>query len=248
MAKLAIIGGTGLTQLDGLKILRRETVSTRWGEPSAPLLVGELGDCEVVFLARHGERHEVPPHRVNYRANLQALHDLGVEQVIAVAAVGGIDAELAPGAIVIPDQLIDYTWGREHTFFDGAPEPVEHIDFTDPYCEALRLELLGVAERCGIGVVDGGVYGATQGPRLETAAEIDRMRRDGCSLVGMTGMPETALARELGLCYACCAVVANRAAGCGDAVISMDEIRRTLDSAMAVVRRLLTEFVKSNIE
>ncbi len=248
MTKFAIIGGTGLTQMAGLNIVRREPVVTPWGEPSSPLLVGELAGTEVVFLPRHGEHHTLPPHRVNYRANLHALHQAGVEQVIAVAAVGGISDDMTPGVIAIPDQIIDYTWGREHTFFDTHPSPVTHIDFTDPYCEDLRLELLGVSEKCGVAVFDGGVYGATQGPRLETAAEIDRMHRDGCTLVGMTGMPEAALARELGLCYACCAVVANRAAGCGDGgEISMAEIESTLDIAMAGVGTLLGEFF-TNIE
>jgi len=189
-----------------------------------------------------------PPHRVNYRANLFALHEAGVEDIIAVAAVGGIHEDMAPGVIALPDQVIDYTWGRKQTFFDDNLDHVTHIDFTNPYCETLRSRLLDAAEACGVAVADGGVYGATQGPRLETAAEIDRMQRDGCTLVGMTGMPEASLARELELCYASCAVVANQAAGRGDAEISMTEIEATLDMAMKQVRALLSRFIEEEYE
>ncbi len=219
-------------------------METPYGAPSSPLSYGQIDGNDVVFLARHGKDHTIPPHRVNYRANLFALHGAGVDQVVAVAAVGGIHADMLPGVIALPDQVIDYTWGREHTFFDGGPEPVTHIDFTDPYCETLRRRLLNVAESCAMDVIDGGVYGATQGPRLETAAEIERMQRDGCTLVGMTGMPEAVLARELGICYASCSVVANRAAGLGEGEIHMDEIQATLDSAMKKVEVLLDNWLR----
>ena len=246
MATLGIIGGTGLTQLEGLTITRSEAVKTPYGKPSAPLVHGRINAVDVVFLARHGQEHSIPPHRVNYRANLFALREAGVEDIIAVAAVGGIRDDMAPGVIAMPEQIVDYTWGRKHTYFEDDLDPVTHIDFTAPYCETLRRRLLTAAQACHITVIDGGVYGATQGPRLETAAEIDRMQRDGCTLVGMTGMPEAALARELGLCYASCAVVANRAAGRGDGEISMEDIESTLHKAMGQVGVLLAGFMKIN--
>ena len=204
---LAIIGGSGLSSLAMLESVRREIVRTPYGEPSSPVSLGRLKGCEVAFLARHGHGHTIAPHEINYRANLWALKKQGVEGVVSVAAVGGIPAELAPGAIVVPHQIIDYTWGRKHTYFEGDA-PVTHIDFTHPYSETLRQSVLAAARRCNEPVHDGGVYAATQGPRLETAAEIDRLERDGATLVGMTGMPEAALARELGLPYAAVAVIA----------------------------------------
>jgi len=239
MADLAIIGGTGLTTLKNLEISRREVMRTPYGEPSGPLVTGTLCGQEVVFLARHGHGHTIPPHMVNYRANIWALHEIGVRNVIAVASVGGIRADLEPGHLAFPDQIIDYTWSRHNTYFETDLQQVVHIDFTEPYCEALRGLLIEAARDSGIEAVAGGVYGATQGPRLETAAEIDRMERDGCDMVGMTGMPEAALARELGLCYATCAVVANRAAGRGDGPIRMENIERNLEQGMDRVRRLM---------
>lgn len=241
MAALGIIGGTGLDRLETLTDRREERVSTPYGEPSGPLIRGRIGGHEVVFLARHGCEHSVPPHRINYRANLWALHAAGVESVVAVAAVGGIADEPAPGGLAVPDQIIDYTHGRTMTFFDGDGAPVEHIDFTFPYSHTLRCRILDAAHSSGVAAVDRGCYGATQGPRLETAAEIRRLERDGCTLVGMTGMPEAALARELKLEYACCAVVANHAAGKGDGTISLDEIRGHLEAGMGDVRRLLEQ-------
>ncbi|HHJ13093.1 MAG TPA: S-methyl-5'-thioinosine phosphorylase [Gammaproteobacteria bacterium] len=239
--RLGIIGGSGMDRLEGLELLRREPCDTRWGKPSSPLLFGRLRGADLVFLARHGLAHDIPPHAINYRANIQALADAGVHEVVAVAAVGGIGPGMEAGTLVVPDQLIDYTWGRAHSFFDG-PEVV-HIDFTYPYTESLRQRLLMAGQQAGLAVHDGGVYGATQGPRLETAAEIARMARDGCTLVGMTGMPEAALAREAGLAYATLAVVANRAAGLDDAGIRMEEIYAILETAMGDVRKLLKLFM-----
>jgi len=241
---LAIIGGTGLYELEGVQEIREESVVTPWGPPSGPLLIGRMGDQALVFLPRHGVRHSIAPHEINYRANLWALRDAGVRSIVAVGAVGAIADTPAEGGIAIPDQLIDYTWGRAATFFEGPESPVEHIDFTQPYTGALRERLLAAASRAGEEVVNGGCYGATQGPRLETAAEIRRMERDGCTLVGMTGMPEAALAREIGLEYACCAVVANRAAGKGEAdAVSLDDIHRNLDTGMARVRAILASML-----
>lgn len=239
MKVLAIVGGTGLDQLESLEDRREQSMVTPWGPPSGPLVFGRIDHAPLVFLARHGHEHSIPPHEVNYRANLWALRESGVEAVIGVAAVGGIMDCPAPGGIAVPDQLIDYTHGRAVTYFEGPDAPVEHIDFTHPYSEDLRQALLAAAGRADVAIHDGGCYGATQGPRLETAAEIRRMERDGCTLVGMTGMPEAALARELGLRYACCAVVANHAAGNGEEPISLESIKRNLEHGMADVRALL---------
>lgn len=237
---LAVVGGSGLYELECLHELREESVVTPWGPPSGPLVLGRVGDEAVVFLARHGIRHTIAPHEINYRANLWALRDAGVRRVIAVAAVGGITSVPAVGGLAVPDQLVDYTWGRPNTFFEGPDAPVEHIDFTKPYSESLRQQLLAAGASAELDVHAGGCYAATQGPRLETAAEIDRLERDGCTLVGMTGMPEAALARELGLDYACLAVVANRAAGRGEAgALNGDTIHEQLASGMVGVRRLL---------
>lgn len=240
----AIIGGTGLDSLQGLQIEDQIRIDTPFGETSGPLSYGTLFDVPVMFLSRHGEQHSIPPHRVNYRANIHALHQVGISNVIAVAAVGGIRAGYEPGQLMIPDQLIDYTYGRSQTYFDDLSTPVTHIDFTRPYCESLRETLIRGAAEAALAIVPQGVYGVTQGPRLETAAEIDRLERDGCDIVGMTGMPEAALARELEMCYACCAVCANRAAGRGAAIITMAEIQRTLTEGMARVRRLLEATVR----
>ena len=239
MLDLAIIGGTGLTTLKNLQITRREVKRTPYGEPSAPLLIGDLCGKEIAFLPRHGHGHTIPPHMVNYQANIWAIHEMGIKNIVAVAAVGGIEESLTAGQLVFPDQIIDYTWSRQHTYFEQELLEVTHIDFTEPYCEKLRRVLIAASRKLKLNACEKGVYGATQGPRLETAAEIDRMERDGCSIVGMTGMPEAALARELDLCYACCAVVANRAAGRGDGRITMQEIEETLAAAMSQVRLLL---------
>lgn len=235
---IAIIGGTGMTALDGLEIVRREAVYTPYGEPSGPLVFGCLHDRDICFLPRHGHGHSIPPHKVNYRANIWALDSVGINQVIAINAVGGIAKNTPPGCIVIPDQIIDYSYGREHTFSDGAHKRVEHVDFTIPYSEELRLELIKAAKKSNVTVVDSGVYATTQGPRLESAAEINRLEKDGCSVVGMTGMPETALAREAGLDYCCCAVVVNWAAGRGAVDIHTD-IEKYLSEGMRSVRLIL---------
>ena len=245
MSKIAIIGGTGLTSLEGLRVIRRQVVKTPYGPMSAPLVFGEYNGREVVFLARHGHGHTIPPHQVNYRANIWALKHIEASQVIAVASVGAIHPAMEPEHLVIPHQLIDYTYDRAHTFFESNLEYVTHVDFTHPYCPSLREKLLQAAQQCsGFTVHDGGVYGATQGPRLETAAEIDRMDRDGCDLVGMTGMPEAVLARELNLCYAACAVVANKAAGRGPETLTLHDIKICLEQGMVHVRQLLSAAIK----
>ncbi|MDN5849061.1 MAG: S-methyl-5'-thioinosine phosphorylase [Nitrococcus sp.] len=241
---LAIIGGTGLTSLNGLEIERREMVHTPYGEPSGPITHGVLDGKPIMFLARHGSGHTIPPHRINYRANIWSLKHLKANCVLAVAAVGGIAEGMAPGRLAFPNQIIDYTGGRDHTFFGENLAQVVHIDFTQPYDRALRSLLIESARAAGIEAVDRGTYGATQGPRLETAAEIRRMARDGCAMVGMTGMPEAALARELELPYATCAVVVNWGAGLhGQSEVAMTQIESMLRTGMGQVRRLLTELI-----
>lgn len=241
---LAILGGSGLTKLATLAVEQREIVRTPYGEPSAPLVFGQIAGQDVVFLARHGHGHTIPPHRVNYRANLSALRSRGAHAVIAVASVGGIRGH-RPGELVLPHQLIDYTYDRQHTYFDGGDMKVVHADFTHPYTPGLRATCLAAAKQAGITVGDGGVYAAVQGPRLETAAEIDRLDRDGATMVGMTGMPEAALARELELPYAAICVIVNHAAGRGDSAqaISMEALVRTLEAGMDKVRALLDHLV-----
>ena len=236
---VGIIGGTGLTSLSDLTIAGEEQVTTAWGAPSSSLLRGRLGQQAVIFLARHGNPHRIPPHEVNYRANLQALHDAGVRTVVGVNAVGGIHPQMGPAHVVIPDQLIDYTWGRASTFFEGALEQVTHIDFTWPYDQDARKLLISTAGKAGVPFSDFGVYGATQGPRLETAAEIRRMERDGCDIVGMTGMPEAVLAAELGMRYVSLGLVVNWAAGKSDHVITMAEIEEAIEQGMSGVKQIL---------
>tara|TARA_R110002110_G_scaffold83325_2_gene216306 strand:- start:5594 stop:6376 length:783 start_codon:yes stop_codon:yes gene_type:complete len=236
---VGIIGGTGLTTLTGLEITGTQTMQTPWGAPSSELTQGLLDGQPVVFLARHGNPHRIPPHEVNYRANLMALYDAGVRTVIGVNAVGGIHPDMGPACVVIPEQIIDYTWGRAGTFFEGDLEKVTHIDFTWPYDQNARDILMQAATTHDVAFAGFGVYGATQGPRLETAAEIRRMERDGCDLVGMTGMPEAALAAELGMRYVCLGLVVNRAAGKSDHIITMEEIEAAIEQGMSGVRRIL---------
>jgi 5'-methylthioadenosine phosphorylase len=245
---LGIIGGTGLTQLANLEITHRQVARTPYGEPSGALTFGRICGQDVVFLARHGYGHTIPPHGVNYRANLWALKDHGVDRVVSVATVGGIHPDLIPGTLVIPDQIIDYTHGRAATYFVESDKPVTHLDFTFPYCDAMRAALLQAALKAGISLRDGGVYGAAQGPRLETAAEINRMERDGADMVGMTGMPEAYLARELELCYAAVGAVVNYAAGRGLSAdgIQMEEIQSVLGEVMLQVRHLLEQLVTND--
>ena len=242
---LAIIGGSGLTQLSNLDVTRRLALRTPYGEPSSALTFGRIAGADMVFLARHGYGHTIPPHAVNYRANIWALREQKVEGVVSVASVGGIRADMRPGAIAVPHQIIDYTWGRKNTFFEGGEQAVTHIDFTEPYSAQLRGRILDAARACGEAIVEDGVYAANQGPRLETAAEVDRLERDGADLVGMTGMPEAALAREAGLDYATIAVVANFAAGRGDSLhgVRMEDIEQVLQQALARVRRIIEKLV-----
>lgn len=242
---IAIIGGSGLTSLDGLEITNREVVRTPWGEPSGPITHGTFGGQKVAFLARHGSGHRIPPHKVNYRSNIWALKQIGIERVVAVAAVGGIHPAFAPATIAIPDQIVDYTWSRGHTFFEDDLAEVVHVDFAEPYCPALRSALIRAAAEAKVDALDWGTYAVTQGPRFESAAEIDKLERDGCHMVGMTGMPEASLAREAGLRYAHCTVVSNAAAGRGDVAITMADIRTNLETGMRATRDLLESFLRA---
>jgi 5'-methylthioinosine phosphorylase len=239
---LAIIGGTGLDALADLQDARTQAIDTPYGAPAPVVHHGGLAGHDVLFLARHGDTHGTPPHRINYRANIRALQSLGATEVIAVAAVGGIRGH-PPGSLALPDQLIDYTSGRAATFFDGDNSPVTHVDFTRPYSLTLRDACHAAAKRAGIALHDGGIYAAVNGPRLETAAEIDRMDRDGATMVGMTGMPEAILAREAGLAYAVVALSVNHAAGRGDSAdaISQPAFERVLQAGMQQVRALLRQ-------
>lgn len=238
---LAIIGGSGLTQLANLDVVRREIMRTPYGDPSGAITFGTIRGEQVAFLARHGYGHTIPPHKVNYRANIWALAQHDVKYILGVASVGGIRSDLKPGTLAVPDQIIDYTYGREFTYFNGTDRSVVHVDFTEPYCEALRKRLFEAAREAAEPVIDGGTYAATQGPRLESAAEITRLERDGAHMVGMTGMPEAALARELGLCYAHVAIIVNYAAGRGDSVhgIKLADINAIAAEALSRVHRII---------
>jgi 5'-methylthioinosine phosphorylase len=241
---LAIIGGTGIAELEGLEVLREHHLQTPFGEPSRAIQEGRLGGTTLFFLQRHGSPGAIPPHRINYRANLWALKKLDVDGIVAINAVGGITDSMRPGRLLIPHQVIDYTWGREHSFDDGHNGELLHIDFTEPYEPSLRMALLAAAARAGIPHEAAGVHGITQGPRLETSAEIARMARDGCDVVGMTGMPEASLARELDLPYAAICMVVNPAAGLGDLPLTIAMMRETLLREAAVVRQLISELLR----
>jgi 5'-methylthioinosine phosphorylase len=241
---LAIIGGSGLSRMEGLSIERREMVKTPFGAPSCPLSFGTLGKAPVVYLARHGSAQRIPPHRINYCANLWALKSVGVTHILATSAVGGIVAECTPGTVVIPDQLIDYTQGRESSFSDASAENWHHVDFSQPYDDSLRQSLIKGASSSGAkACIDTGCYAAMQGPRFETAAEVRRLAAEGNTIVGMTGMPEAVLARELDIAYACCAVVVNRAAGLDGAQLDLENIKASTASGMLTVSEALTAAV-----
>lgn len=245
MGSYAIIGGTGLTQLEGLDIVDAQFIDTPYGEPSANIMRGRYAGQDVLFLARHGHPHRIPPHQVNYRANLWALRHAGADKIIAVNAVGGISSAMQTGHFCIPDQIIDYTSGREHTFYAGDLDHVTHVDFSYPYDQTLRLKLIKAVSSLGFSCTNQGVYGCTQGPRLETVAEVTRMERDGCDIVGMTGMPETVLARELGLAYASLALVVNPAAGKAQGVITMSQIEQAVVEGMAKVKQILSDLLSA---
>lgn len=244
MSILGIIGGSGLSSLEGLEITKQKMQQTPYGQASAPLTFGELSEREIIFLPRHGNPHTIPPHKVNYRANLWALKENNVEQIIAINAVGGISGQMYPNRIVLPDQIIDYTFGRIHTFFEEGLNEVVHVDFSFPYSEDLRQKLILAANKSDINIYPNGCYGATQGPRLESAAEIAKLERDGCDLVGMTGMPEAALARELEIDYVSICMVVNWAAGKSEDIITMETIESNLEQSTEKISKLLHTYLK----
>lgn len=246
----AVLGGSGLSQLPGFEVVKRKVQRTPYGEPSGALTIGLLAGHEIAFLARHGYGHTIAPHQINYRANLWALSQLEIDGILSVASVGGIRPDLLPGQLMVPDQILDYTHGREATFFEGDNQAVQHIDFTWPYDQALRAALCLAAEAIGEQVVQGGCYACTQGPRLETAAEVKRLARDGADIVGMTGMPEAALARELNIPYAHLALVVNQAAGVGESAqeISHAQISKTVNEGMGRVMSIIKSMVQLHDE
>ena len=218
-------------------------VETAYGLPSAPVHRLNFGDRQVLSIARHGEGHSLQPHIINYRANVVALKILGADAIIGLNTVGAISSLRRPGQIGVPDQLLDYTWGREQTIYDGRRGIVNHIDFTLPFSADVRDGILSAAASAGVDCYDGGVYATTQGPRLETAAEIDRLERDGADYVGMTAMPEAAIAREVGLDYACIAMVVNQAAGRGDIPIH-DDVEASTSAARDATMSTLQAFFR----
>ncbi|GJL81939.1 MAG: S-methyl-5'-thioinosine phosphorylase [marine bacterium B5-7] len=241
---LAIIGGSGAYDLSILDVCNKRVIRTPYGSPSDPVITGVMGGGEVLFLPRHGLSHKIPPHAINFRANIWALQECSATEIIALNAVGAINSRLVPPDLALPDQVLDYTWGRKHTFFDGNSGIVRHIDFTNPYSVDLRARIEDAATSLGLDCFTNCIYAATQGPRLESAAEINRLERDGADIVGMTGMPEAALARELGIPYASLCVVANMAAGRGEGEITLEEIERNLvggiDNAFRVIEKSVT--------
>jgi 5'-methylthioinosine phosphorylase len=239
MTRLAVIIGSGSEFFTEFRLKDLIELDTPYGAPSAPLSVVSTGKAELVLLPRHGSEHQLAPHKINYRSNIWALSKYGINYIVSVAAVGGITEGYDSGCLVVPDQIIDYTWGRSHTFFESPATEIRHVDFTEPYSEQLRRSILNAGEASGETLIDVGVYGVTQGPRLETAAEINRMEKDGCNIVGMTGMPEASLARELDLAYACCALIVNPAAGRSSGPIELETINQILASRMTDIAKLL---------
>ncbi|HEX7081915.1 MAG TPA: S-methyl-5'-thioinosine phosphorylase [Gammaproteobacteria bacterium] len=239
---LGLVVGSGLPAL-GLDVVARSQSHTPYGPPSSALLTVEIGGRRVLCVARHGEEHSIAPHEVNYRANLWALYQHGVRRCVAVNVVGTIARDFHPGDVAVPEQLIDYTWGRESTY-GSAERGVVHAEFAQPIDVDLAARIAAAAEACGQRVVRGGVYGVTQGPRLETIAEIERLARDGCTMVGMTAMPEAVLARELGMNYAICALGINYAAGRDPSGAPIhDQIERNLSEGMRRIAAVLARLV-----
>jgi len=239
----AIIVGSGFHEFAASSAIH--SVETRYGKPSAPLQTVTFGDEQVLVLARHGSAHTLPPHAINYRANIAALKSAGATAIVALNTVGAVTDRCEPGGLAVPLQIIDYTWGRAHTIYDGEDEDFDHIDFTEPFSKPLRRALLAAAESAGIDCYDGGVYAATQGPRLETAAEVGRLERDGADFVGMTGMPEASLARELEIDYACLSLVVNAAAGRSEVPIH-DDVEANMAASKLRAMQVLKQFFRES--
>jgi 5'-methylthioadenosine phosphorylase len=238
-AKIAIIGGTGFEGL--FKHSKQLRLGTPYGI-APPLTIGKIDKKEVTFLLRHGPDHSVPPHKINYRANIYVLYKMGVERIIAINAVGAINQHFKPGDVIIPHDFIDFTKLRDATFYDEAP--VTHIDISQPYCPELRKILVETSKKLGLHVWDKAVLVCTEGPRFETPAEIEMFRRLGCDIVGMTGIPEAVLARELEICYAPLCFVSNMAAGIQER-LTPHEVSKVSEKFMSELEQVLMEAVKS---
>jgi 5'-methylthioadenosine phosphorylase len=236
-ARIAIIGGTGVYDPGILNDIQEEIVATPFGKVRA--LIGKYQDREVVFVPRHGEKHSVPPHKINYRANIWSLRELGVERVIATAAVGSLNSDMKPTDLVMVDQFLDFTRGREQSFYEGGETGVFHVDVTNPYCRELRQVLFRNAKDLGMNVHFNGTYICTEGPRFETAAEIRMYRLLRGDVVGMTSVPEVVLARELGICYATIGMVTNYAAGISPTPLTHSEVIEVMAQNMANLRKLI---------
>ncbi len=243
MSVLGVIGGSGFYHFPELAHQELVSVETNYGVVNA-IAKGRAEEKEAYFLPRHGTQHSTPPHKINYRANIAALKKLGVTHIIAFNASGGISEQFAPGKLVIPDQIIDYTHGRAHTFFDGFDNHLPHIEFAQPFATNLRKALISTLANGAQAYVPTGTYGCTQGPRLETAAEIIKLKNDGCDLVGMTIMPEAALAREKEIAYASINLIVNWAAGVEDEDFSLDNILALLNSSVPKIRELILKTVR----
>jgi len=241
---IGIIGGSGLYNIDGIVLREKKEVSTPFGKPSGPYEIGEFSGADIIFLPRHGPGHTIPPHRINYRANIWGFKQIGAERIISVSASGGLRLRMKPGTITVLDQLIDMTSGREGTFFDGV-NGVAHIDFTEPFCPELRKSLINAAGKKGIRIRKSGTYVCANGPRLETKAEIAMFAGFGADVVGMTAMPEAALAREAEICYAGVAIVTNYAAGITDKKLTATEVIEEMNKAAGQVRKLLKAALSS---
>lgn len=241
MAEIGIIAGSGIQELGCEDIIATQKVETPYGPPSDLYRICNISGTEVIFLPRHGIPHHIPPHKINYRANLWGFSSLGVKEIISINAVGGINEGLSPGDIVLPDQVIDLTHGRENTFFDK--EEVVHIDFTEPFCNSLREMFCCAGEKAGIPLIRSGTYVCTNGPRLETKAEIQYFSRIGADIVGMTLMPEASLARELEICFASISVITNYAAGISKNKLTTTEVVETMRASIEKIRTLIREFL-----
>lgn len=241
--RIAIIGGTGVYDPSILTNIREETVSTSYGDVT--LKIGTYKGEEVAFLARHGSGHSIPPHKINYRANIMALKKAGVERVIATSAVGSLNRRMKPGDFVILDQFLDFTKSRTYTYFDGGDTGVVHIDYTDPYCPEVSRTIYEAAKALGIEAHQGGCYVCTEGPRYETAAEIRMFERLGGDLVGMTNVPEVILAREAGLCYGVIAMVTNWAAGISPTPLTHEEVTEVMNKNAENLRALVMRSIET---
>ena len=238
MSKVGLIGGSGLYDIKGFVLKQKKSVTTPFGKPSDQYLIGRIGGTDIVFLPRHGKKHDIPPHMINYRANIWGFKKLGVDRIISISAVGGIKKGLKPGDIVVLDQIMDMTKNRESTFYDGKGGVV-HIDFTEPYCPELRNMILKAGKQTGVSLKNGSNYVAVEGPRLETAAEIKGFKLLGGEVVGMTGMPEASLAREVEICYAGISVVANYAAGISRTKLTVPEVMEAMHASTEKIKSLL---------